>query len=231
MAAMKVHRRRAVVFAILLATALAGVFLPAGAAAQGTPPETVAAPPPPAAPAPGAEPVVPAGEPAAKHAKAAVLTGPLTREQVEAAAPDWARAVVAARPDLEAAKALTMVPPGAEVTVLLGTWCSDSRREVPRLWRALDDVGATGETLPFTLRYVGVDEAKKQPEAAVAEARLLYVPTLIVRRGGREIGRIVEQSPNGIETDLLALLSGKAAGVLTASSKLAPKGSAPPRER
>jgi hypothetical protein len=162
-----------------------------------------------------------------------VLVGPISREQVEAAVPAWVQAGVEAKPDLAAAQGLAAVAPGAEVTVLLGTWCSDSRREISRLWKALDGIGAAagggpGSGLPFTLSYIGVDEAKKQPAVAVAAAGLGYVPTLIVRRNGREVGRIVESAPHGVEVDLLALLDGKAAGLLTASPKLKAAGSAAP---
>lgn len=186
---------------------------------------------PPTAPA-SAAPAASAGAPTAA-ADPQVLLGPITREQVEAAVPAWVQAGVEASPDLAAARALAAVPPGAAVTVLLGTWCSDSRREISRLWRAFDEIGATagggtGGGLPFTLTYIGVDEAKREPAAAVAAAGLKYVPTLIVRRDGREVGRIVESSPHGVEIDLLALLSGKAAGLLTASPKLTDAGSAPP---
>jgi hypothetical protein len=188
--------------------------------------------------APAAPPAAPTSPAASVAAPAAtpdpqVLLGPVTREQVEAAVPEWVQAGVEASPDLAAARALAGVAPGAEVTVLLGTWCSDSRREISRLWRVLDAIGATagggaGGGLPFTLTYIGVDEAKREPAAAVAAAGLKYVPTLIVRRDGREVGRIVESSPHGVESDLLALLSGKAAGLLTANPKLTAAGSAPP---
>jgi hypothetical protein len=183
-------------------------------------------------PAPAAPPAASVGAPATAP-DPQVLLGPVTREQVEAAVPAWVQAEVEASPDLAAARALAGVAPGAEVTVLLGTWCSDSRREISRLWKALDDIGATsgggaGGGLPFTLTYIGVDEAKREPAAAVTAAGLKYVPTLIVRRGGREVGRVVESSPHGIELDLLALLSGKAAGLLTANPKLTAAGSAPP---
>jgi hypothetical protein len=183
----------------------------------------VAAPPPP--------------EPSPKTSVAAsdpqVLLGPVTREQVEAAVPAWVQAEVEAKPDLAAARALAAVAPGAEVTVLLGTWCSDSRREISRLWKALDAIGAAAGGgasggLPFTLSYIGVDEAKREPAAAVAAAGLKYVPTLIVSRDGREVGRIVEDSPHGVEIDLLALLGGKATGVLSANPKMTAAGSAPP---
>jgi thiol-disulfide isomerase/thioredoxin len=168
------------------------------------------------------------GDAASPAAQTHVLVGPVTREQVEGAVPEWVKDAAAARPDGEAAMALAQVTPGAEVIVFLGTWCSDSRREVSRLWRALDDAGAAGGDLPFALRYVGVDEQKREPAAAVAEFGLKYMPTFVVRRDGKEVGRIVEISPHAIEADLLALLSGKASGLLTASPRAAQPGAAAP---
>jgi thiol-disulfide isomerase/thioredoxin len=164
-----------------------------------------------------------AGEETKKEAP--VLVGPTSRDAVEAAAPEWVQAEVEAQPDAEAARALAAVEPGAEVTVFLGTWCGDSRREVPRLWKALDE---TGGAVPFQVRYVGVDRAKKEPAAAVAENGIRYLPTFVVRRNGREVGRIVETSPNGVEKDLLALLTGKAQGVLATREDLTSGGSKPP---
>ncbi len=141
-----------------------------------------------------------------------VLTGRLTREEIEAAHPGWVHATVEAEIDVGAAQALTAVEPGAQVTVFLGTWCSDSRREVPRLWRVLDQVGGL---VPFDVDYVAVDRSKKEPAELVAGVDLRYVPTFVVRRGFEEVGRVVEIAPHGIENDLLALLSGEATGILT----------------
>jgi len=154
-----------------------------------------------------------AGTPQAHEA----LVGTVTREQIESTQADWKQSEDAASPDLGAARSLATVRPGAEVTVFLGTWCGDSRREVPRLWRALDAATASGGTLPFQIHYIGVDRQKKQPAAPIANYEIEFVPTLIVFRQGREVGRIVEQAPNGVERDLLALLSGKARGVLSAT--------------
>jgi hypothetical protein len=157
-----------------------------------------------------------ASSPVAAQAPAepGVLVGAVTREQIEAACPEWVSSEVAAAPDAEAAKALAAVPPGAEVTVFLGTWCGDSRREVPRLWKALD---ATGGEVPFHIRYIGVDRSKKEPAAEVSGSGIHFVPTLIVSRDGHELGRIIEQPPHGVEKDLLALLNGQAHGVISAS--------------
>jgi thiol-disulfide isomerase/thioredoxin len=169
------------------------------------------APAAPAQAAPEAQPA-PAADPS-------VLVGDVTREQVEAAVPAWVQEQVDAKPTVAAAYGLTSVEPGAEVVVFLGTWCGDSRREVSRLWRALDEAGGT---VPFQIRYVGVDREKKEPAALVGENKIQYVPTLIVRRGGQEVGRIIETSPNGVEVDLLALLTGNAKGPLSASQPVSP---------
>lgn len=150
-----------------------------------------------------------------------VLTGRLTREEIEAADPEWVHATVRAEIDVAAANALTAVEPGAEVLVFLGTWCSDSRREVPRFWRALDQIGAqVGGLVPFEVEYLAVDRSKEEPAALVEGQDLRFVPTFVVRRGGEEVGRVVEISPNGIENDLLALLTGEASGVLTGRDDL-----------
>jgi thiol-disulfide isomerase/thioredoxin len=161
----------------------------------------------------------PAAQTPAPPAQPAMLVGTLSREQIEAACPEWVNSEVQAAPDAEAVKTLTSVEPGAEVTVFLGTWCSDSRREVPRLWKALDLAG--GE-VPFHIRYVGIDRQKKDPAGEAATAGIRFVPTFIVTRNGQELGRIVEQPPHGLEHDLLALLTGQAHGVLSATQPAPP---------
>lgn len=149
---------------------------------------------------------------AAEEEPPASIVGPTTREAIEAAEPSWVAATVEAEIDEDDAAALAAVEPGAEVTIFLGTWCSDSRREVPRLWRALDQVGGL---VPFEVEYLAVDRDKVEPAARVEAAEVEFVPTFVIRRGGEEVGRVVEISPNGIETDLLALLSGEASGALS----------------
>ncbi|HKV13201.1 MAG TPA: thioredoxin family protein [Thermoanaerobaculia bacterium] len=163
--------------------------------------------------------------PASPDEEAPVLVGLVTRGEIEAAEPTWNDVLVESKPDLEAARALASVPPGAEVLVFFGTWCGDSRREVPRFWRALDE---TGNTVPFHIRYVGVDRQKKQPGEMMAYNDVHYVPTFIVSRDGHEVGRIVESSPHGVERDLLALLKGEEKGLITDREDLKTQGSAKP---
>lgn len=141
-----------------------------------------------------------------------MIVGETTRQKIEEALPNWAQAEADANPDAASSQALASVPPGADVTIFLGTWCGDSRREVPRLWKALR---LAGGNVPFAIHYIGVDRDKKEPVAPVTNNDIRYVPTFIVQREGREVGRVVEESPNGIEKDLLALLTGQARGVIS----------------
>lgn len=169
-----------------------------------------------------------AGSEPQSEKEAPVLLGEVTRETVESFAPDWVEAEVNAQPEAEAAQALAAVEPGAEVEVYFGSWCGDSRRELPRLWKALDQSGGDPAALPFKVRYVAIDRTKKEPAAEVAAGDVHYLPTFVVRRGGKEVGRIVETSPHGVEKDLCALLAGKAQGVLTTRTDLAPATPAKP---
>lgn len=150
-----------------------------------------------------------------------ILLGLLNREEIEAAMPDWVMAEVEANPDTAAAGAMVAALDGAEVTVFFGSWCSDSARELARLWRALDELGALS---PDEIRYIGVDRDKSEPAGWVEGRDLRLVPTFVVSRQGEEVGRIVESSPNGIEQDLLALLRGDATGLITNSEDLEPEG-------
>jgi len=131
--------------------------------------------------------------------------------------PGWVEEEMAATPDFEAGAALAVAMSGAEIAVYLGTWCSDSARELARLWRALDEVGVID---PIEISYIGVDRDMQEPQEMLTGIGLQLVPTFIVRRNGQEVGRIIEVAPNGIELDLLALLSGEKRGVISGSEDL-----------
>jgi hypothetical protein len=148
-----------------------------------------------------------------------VALGQLTRDQVEQLDPRFVEAQATAIIDTAAARELAAVAAGAELKVYLGTWCSDSRREVGRFWRVLDELA---DVVPFTIEYVGVDRRKVEPAALLAGAEVHYVPTFVVSRDGVECGRVVEQAPHGIERDLADLLAGAQRGFLSATQQPSP---------
>lgn len=97
---------------------------------------------------------------------------------------------------------------GLELTLFFGTWCGDSRREVPRMLKLLDEIGLGRERIDL----VAVDAAdgayKRSPGGEERGLEIYRVPTLIVRRAGVELARIVEYPVLSLERDLLAILDG-----------------------
>ena len=93
--------------------------------------------------------------------------------------------------------------PGVRVLVFMGTWCSDSKRDVPRFLRIADASGMT----PADFELYGVDRKKKSPDGLEEKYAIERVPTFIFLRGGKEIGRIVEMPRTTLEGDILAILA------------------------
>ena len=106
---------------------------------------------------------------------------------------------------------------GTKLDVFFNSSCHDSQREVPRLLGILDELDRTGRRLPFEVRWVAVDLKKKEPVEEVQPREIRRTPTLILSRGNTELGRIVERSSRGLETDLKRLLDGSARGLVSAS--------------
>ena len=91
--------------------------------------------------------------------------------------------------------------------LFLGTWCGDSRREVPRIEKIFINLGIDFDKV----KIVTVDREKVSPENEQAGKDIRYVPTLIVKMGDTEVGRIVE-SPSSesasLESDLFEISLG-----------------------
>lgn len=107
------------------------------------------------------------------------------------------------RPDKRICEKLSQRLENVEVKVIGGNWCSDTRREVPRLCKVLYYAGFSAEKFS----YFRVDRQKKavEPDFA-AENKVERVPTIFVYRGGKLLGTIVETPEKSLEADLLALL-------------------------
>ncbi|WP_315816541.1 thioredoxin family protein [Paraflavitalea speifideaquila] len=112
--------------------------------------------------------------------------------------------------DTLAANQLKTLVKDKQFLIFMGTWCGDSRREVPRMYKLLDYCGVK----PSQIQLVNVnnhDTAYKQ--SPTHEERGLYisrVPDLLVYDNKQEKGRIVELPVTTLEQDLLTILTNKA---------------------
>jgi thiol-disulfide isomerase/thioredoxin len=90
------------------------------------------------------------------------------------------------------------------IKVVMGTWCPDSRREVPRFMKVLDAWKFPLENVTF----IGVDNAKLSPVGEYASLDIVRVPTFIIYKNKVEAGRIIENPTTSLEQDLVNILRG-----------------------
>jgi thiol-disulfide isomerase/thioredoxin len=89
------------------------------------------------------------------------------------------------------------------IKIVLGTWCPDSRREVPRFMKILDIWEFPAEKVIF----IGVDNSKIAPIGGYDTLGIERVPTFIIFKNKIEKGRIIENPVTSLEQDMLNILN------------------------
>jgi len=92
---------------------------------------------------------------------------------------------------------------GVNLKVYMGTWCSDSQRETPAIYKVLD----AAEFDYSNLEIIAVNHDKETPNHLEKDMDIQYVPTIIFYKSGKEIGRYVELAQETLEKDMLAILN------------------------
>tara|TARA_R110002072_G_scaffold12987_1_gene55111 strand:+ start:14881 stop:15768 length:888 start_codon:yes stop_codon:yes gene_type:complete len=94
------------------------------------------------------------------------------------------------------------------ITLFLGTWCGDSKREVPKFYKILDEANFPLQRLTT----IGVDREratyKQSPGGEEEGLNIHRVPTFIFYKDGKEANRIVEFPVTTLEQDILNILQG-----------------------
>jgi len=74
-----------------------------------------------------------------------------------------------------------------------GTWCEDTQFILPKFFKLQEMSGVSDNSITF----FGVNRAKKSL-ASIADAfNIINVPTIIVMKDGKELGRVVEYGTSG----------------------------------
>lgn len=97
---------------------------------------------------------------------------------------------------------------GKTFLLFLGTWCGDSKREVPRMLKILKSAGVRESNIKLVMVDNHDSMYKQSPQHEERGLNIHRVPTLLVYDGNKELGRIVESPIISLEKDLLSILSG-----------------------
>ncbi|MEM9141725.1 MAG: thioredoxin family protein [Bacteroidota bacterium] len=92
--------------------------------------------------------------------------------------------------------------------LFLGTWCGDSRREVPRIIKILEEARFPMERLDIIALDRRKGWYKRSPGGEEQGKNIIKVPTLVFLMDGKEINRIVESPKKSLEKDMEAILNG-----------------------
>lgn len=95
---------------------------------------------------------------------------------------------------------------GITVITFAGTWCHDSKRELPRFYKIMEQAEFD---LSNNFKLVGITRGKKTPDNLQEGYDVKHTPTFIFLKNGKEIGRFVEHSKSLLEKDMLTIVSGK----------------------
>jgi thiol-disulfide isomerase/thioredoxin len=91
-----------------------------------------------------------------------------------------------------------------QYVVFGGTWCEDTQNILPKFFLIQEQAGVADNAISF----YGVDRSKKTLGNLQAAFKITNVPTIIVMKDGKEVGRVVEYGKTGKwDVELAALLT------------------------
>lgn len=89
-----------------------------------------------------------------------------------------------------------------DITIILGTWCHDSREQVPRFFRIVDYLRFDEKKITL----ICLDRDKKASSLSLENYNVVLVPTFIFYMNGKEIGRIIETPEISLEEDIYKII-------------------------
>lgn len=106
------------------------------------------------------------------------------------------------QPDYEIIDQLEGKLDDISITIVMGTWCSDSREQIPAFYKILDELNYPSDKVTL----ICVDRKKRGLSNEADDLNIELVPTIIFYRNGEEIGRIIETPQESLEKDLLGIV-------------------------
>jgi thiol-disulfide isomerase/thioredoxin len=108
-------------------------------------------------------------------------------------------------PNAAAVEGLKKNADSIQLLAFMGTWCEDSQNIIPKLFSLVDAAGFPNNQVTL----IGVDRKKKTLSHLSEALNIKNVPTIIVYKNGKEIGRVIEFGKYGLfDMELGEILKG-----------------------
>ncbi len=140
--------------------------------------------------------------------KEKILKGLLNRQIIESdSAFKWFKDnYKLGRVDAPAVEAFKKNGRSIHMIIFGGTWCEDTQNLLPQFYRLADASGYADSSITL----VGVDRNKKTLDNLSDAFHITNVPTFIVMKDGKEIGRVIEYGKYGqIDKELGEIVNDK----------------------
>lgn len=110
-------------------------------------------------------------------------------------------------PDDATVKAITTVLKDYNITLFMGTWCGDSKQEVPRFYKILEACNFPKNQLTVIAVSREAYMYKQSPNHEEAGLNIHRVPTFIFYKNRKEVNRIIEHPIESLEKDILKIVT------------------------
>ena len=110
-------------------------------------------------------------------------------------------------PNAEVVKQYSAGKNNVNLIVFGGTWCGDTQALLPKFFATTDAAGVADNHITL----IGVDRSKKSLFNLTEAFGIINVPTFIVMKDGKEVGRVVEYGKTGNpEKEVAEIIAGTA---------------------
>jgi len=136
-----------------------------------------------------------------------VVRGFMTQQELatDTAFSWYARNMKGFTPDAAAVAAFKNKKESIHIIAFGGTWCEDTQNLLPKFFALTDAAGFS----PDRVTLLGVDHDKKTVQHFSEALGVTRVPTFIVMKDGKEVGRVVEWGKYGqVDKELGEIVNG-----------------------
>lgn len=106
-------------------------------------------------------------------------------------------------PNPESVAFLNQIQDSVKIYVLFGTWCHDSKKQIPAFMKTLEEANNP----LIDVEYIAVTRKKTDPGNFYKRWDLKLTPTFVIYQAEKELGRIIEEPTKRLEEDLVEILA------------------------